>query len=385
MKIHLKNIDLTDTTFMSRIDFDEEHIRQLARDIEKFGQRNPIGVREIDERYQVIYGWSRIKAIQLLGWELIDATYYGEISDLDAQLHNLSDNVTHQDLTVLETANIIKKLRTDHKLTVDEIAKFFEDKTQKIYDMLMLTEMKEEIQIAVHEGQIGLTHAIEINKFPDSSQLEILRETINRGLTVNQIKEKRYPKVKIKKSVKEKITELLVEAMKEGEDVPELDYNSLQSIAIESELERARRFFTTQVVPQSYLNNKSAPPEYGGEKGWTRESVVQRRIDYYRYLVEEKGYTLPNLVERINTHIYNMIHNRFKYQCLCLHPVQSKYWDDAHRHIQGGWRVDDLPISVLGWSILESDKIAAERCKHDFDYEEEYGEEICIHCFLTKK
>ena len=105
-RVRLSDVDLEDTTFVSRLDFDEGRVKSLSEDILRFGQRNPIGLRENEERLQVIYGWNRIKAFQLLGRDEIEARNYGEISDLEAQMHNIQDNLQHEDLTTLEIAGV---------------------------------------------------------------------------------------------------------------------------------------------------------------------------------------------------------------------------------------------------------------------------------------
>lgn len=64
--INLEDLDLEDKTFMSRLNFDDAYIQGLAEDIEKLGQRNPISLRPKGEKFQVIYGWQRIKAARAL-------------------------------------------------------------------------------------------------------------------------------------------------------------------------------------------------------------------------------------------------------------------------------------------------------------------------------
>ena len=124
-KVRRADIDLDDTAFMSRLDFDEGGIKSLAEDIRRFGQRNPIGLRENEERLQVIYGWNRIKTVQLLGRDEIEARNYGEISDLEAQMHNIQDNLQHEDLTTLEVAYQVKLLKEIHELHVEKIAEIY--------------------------------------------------------------------------------------------------------------------------------------------------------------------------------------------------------------------------------------------------------------------
>ena len=112
-KIHFEDIDLEDTTYCSRLDFDESKIKALSEDIREFGQRNPIGLREVEgkNKLQIIYGWNRIFAIQLLGIDEISAINYKNISDVDTIMHNISDNIKHEDLTTLEIAYQIMRLK----------------------------------------------------------------------------------------------------------------------------------------------------------------------------------------------------------------------------------------------------------------------------------
>ncbi len=56
LQINLRDIDDTDETYQPRLDYDTEEINALAEDIKQYGQRNPIGVEPIGEKYRIIYG-----------------------------------------------------------------------------------------------------------------------------------------------------------------------------------------------------------------------------------------------------------------------------------------------------------------------------------------
>lgn len=187
-EVSISDIDLEDITFQSRLDFDPDTIGRLAQDIERFGLRNPIGLRRKESGYQVIYGWERIKANMLLGNTVIEARIYGEISDLEAQLHNISDNLQHEELTTLEKANQVKRLRETYNLDVEDIKEFYGGKKQYVYDLLKLTTMEEEIQRAVHNNEISLYQSIEIGKHPVSKRLEMLNRTIVEDLSISSLR-----------------------------------------------------------------------------------------------------------------------------------------------------------------------------------------------------
>jgi ParB family chromosome partitioning protein len=281
MKVRLVDIDLNDTSFMSRLEFDDNYISKLAVDMKQFGQRNPVGLQRNGNMYQLVYGWCRVKAANLLGWETIEARIFEGLSNLQAQLHNISDNVTHESLSTLEIAYQVKKLRMVHGVTAKEIAKLYGDKVQLVYNLLTLTRMNEEIRQAVHRGEIGLTHAIEINKFPVSNQLEILEETINEGLSTSKLK--RLRSSRIQSEVVRKVTSRLSE-------------KELDELVIQSEYKRFQKFLLTQVDAESVYQN-------------SREVVVDwiSALDALRRAYNWKP---PKVSERVNMTIFTIVRAR---------------------------------------------------------------------------
>ena len=357
MKARISEIDLDDTTYMSRLEFDENYIFNLAEDMKQFGQRNPIGLRRRDEMYQLVYGWCRTKAALLLEWETIEARIYEDISDLQAQLHNVSDNVTRENLSTLEIAYQVKKLKEGYKVPVREIAELYGDKTQYVYDLLTLTKMNEEIQQAIHRGKIGLTHAIEINKFPVSNRLEILEETINEGLSTSKLKRMRGA------SVKSEVVRKLSSRLSEKE---------LSELAIQSEYKRFQRFLQAQVDVETAFQ--------GG-----REEVVEDWISSLNTLRKAYGWKLPNVTERINTLMFTIIHAR-------AHPeMESDVFKTPNEHLTNleilrvtDLRQDPLSREMLGWLIRESVRFRALSCHHSWLLNDNAGGEHCNRCGIDR-
>lgn len=362
VKIKLNDIDLEDTIFMSRLDFDETRIESLAEDIRKLGQRNPIGLREHDEKLQIIYGWSRIKAIQRLGRDEIDAKNYGKISDLEAQMHNISDNVHREDLTPLEIAYQVEKLREKFDIPVQRIAEIYGGKNQYVYDLLTLTEMKEEIKEAVHLGKIGLTHAIEINKHPDSNQLEILRDVIEQGLSVSQIKKIRMPESE-QEPEPEKPS---VEELKE-----QLTPDDLRELALESEYKRFRKFLCTQVNKES--DDKSL------------DENIESWINNLKSVGGVYGWGIQEVIEKINTMIFEIIRAR--------EFPDGSGWLRGRTNTESmtelGLRNDKPSPEMSVWFIKEAIRWDVTHCNHEWvkvEYEDkELSYEMCNNCICTKE
>jgi len=189
-EIDVDDIDWKDTQFRFRKDFEKVEIQRLANNIDEVGQLNPIKLRPKGNRYQIIAGWKRAMAIKLLGDRRIIADVYEGIDDREAYRINIADNVMRENLTDLELAHQVKTLK-EHNFSVSEISKMHGCKSTKIYDLLTLSTMVQEIQDAVHNGEIKLFTALELSKFPDSMQSEYLQKTMELKLSGRWLRNER--------------------------------------------------------------------------------------------------------------------------------------------------------------------------------------------------
>ncbi len=186
--IEIVKIDLDDLTFQTRIEFDDEYIHRLAEDILINGLRNPIGLQLKNGLYRVVYGFCRIKAFQLLGRTQIPAKKYDELTVKEAHIQNFSDNIRHMDLSPLEVGLKLRFLRDELHFTVDELEVLTEKGEVTVYNLIKLTTLEPEIQMAVHNERIRVSHALEISRFPEFKRLKILKQAVREHLSVNEIK-----------------------------------------------------------------------------------------------------------------------------------------------------------------------------------------------------
>ena len=306
--------------------------------------------------YQLVYGWCRVKAAKLLGWETIEARVFEELTDLQAQLHNVSDNVTRESLSTLEISYQVKKLREVHGITVKEIAKLYGNKVQFVYDLLTLTRMKEEIRQAVHRGKIGLTHAIEVNKFPVSNQLDILKEAINEGLSTSKLKRMRSSSTQ--SAVVRRATSWLSE-------------KELEELAIQSEYNRFQKFLLAQV-------DAEAASQVG------LEEVVSDWISTLDALRRTYGWKLPNVTERINTTIFTFVHARaHSEEESDVYETPSKHLTNREMLRRTDIRLDLPSREMLGWLIRESVRIRAQSCRHQWRSNDR-PQDYCRLCGISK-
>ncbi len=89
--------------FQPRKEFNEEAIAELADSLEKHGQLQPIVVRRINERYQLIAGERRLRAAIKAGWPDVPVQIR-EVDDREMSELAMIENLQRKDLNALEKA-----------------------------------------------------------------------------------------------------------------------------------------------------------------------------------------------------------------------------------------------------------------------------------------
>lgn len=86
-----------------RIGYDEAQIKALADNMHEIGQLQPIVVRELEDgTLERISGFRRILAAKKLGWKEIRADVLIKVSDRDAALIMLSENIMREDTNIYD-------------------------------------------------------------------------------------------------------------------------------------------------------------------------------------------------------------------------------------------------------------------------------------------
>jgi len=106
-KIHLEKIDAN--PYQPRISFPEDEIRELALSISSVGLLQPVSVRAVGDRYQLIAGERRLRAHKILGKPTIEALVIS-VDEAESATLALAENIERQDLTDFEIGESIKRL-----------------------------------------------------------------------------------------------------------------------------------------------------------------------------------------------------------------------------------------------------------------------------------
>ncbi len=130
-------------------------IRQLAADIKRDKLKTPVSlitnVTGTPHKYKLVAGFRRYKACELLGHQTIMAFHFENMSETDARIWNLNENIQRMDLNKLEEANAIQKI-IESGLTVESIATKLQQTKGWVQVRSAILRLRPEIQEEVAIG-----------------------------------------------------------------------------------------------------------------------------------------------------------------------------------------------------------------------------------------
>ena len=170
--------------YQPRSNFDEQALAELADSIRQLGIIQPITVRKIGLRYQIISGERRFKAAKAAGLETIPA-YIKETDDQGMLEMAIVENIQREDLDAIEVALSFQRLIDECHLTQETMADKVGKKRATVTNYLRLLRLPAEIQVCIRDGKISMGHAKAILSLTESeAQLSLCDEILRKGLSV---------------------------------------------------------------------------------------------------------------------------------------------------------------------------------------------------------
>ena len=182
------NIDyIIPNRFQPRLTFDEKSLNELASSIKEHGIIQPLVLRRLGDKYEIIAGERRYKAAQLAGLTEVPAII-SNIDDNKSAEIALVENVQRRNLNSLEEAKSYKKILDKEGLTQDELAKKIGVSQSTIANKLRLLNLTSEAQDALMNDKISERHARSLLSVIDpEKQKALLNKVISERLTVRQL------------------------------------------------------------------------------------------------------------------------------------------------------------------------------------------------------
>ena len=182
------NVDLIDPNpFQPRKVFSDDELVELAESIEQHGLIQPIAVRKVGDRYQLISGERRTRASKLAGLPTIKAQVYENLDDKAMAEWALIENIQRVDLNPVEVAKSYQQLIDNHGYTHEDLSKIVSKSRSAITNALRLLKLPAQVLLWIEEGKIsgGAARALCSDKVEDPEALA--KRAIEESLNVRQI------------------------------------------------------------------------------------------------------------------------------------------------------------------------------------------------------
>ena len=174
--------------FQPRKTFNDD-ISELAESIRAHGVLQPITVRPLGEKYEIIMGERRYRACEKLGMRKIPCMIV-EMNDREAMEVALIENLQRQDLSPIEEALSYKRILDAGYITQDQLAQRLGKNQSTIANKLRLLSLDREVQLALLHNEISERHARTLLRITDKEkQVGLLKRIISERMTVKKTEE----------------------------------------------------------------------------------------------------------------------------------------------------------------------------------------------------
>ena len=188
IEIEIKKI--SESKSQARTYFDPKKLEELSESIKKSGVLQPIIVQQVgNEKYQLIAGERRLRASRLVGLKTIPCLVK-DVSDRDAAVLGLVENVQRSQLNTIEEALGYKSLKETHGLSAKEIGLLVGKSRPFIANLLRISNLSDAVQDALKDEKISFGQARPLIVLDHSVQNRLLTEIIRTSMNSRQVEEK---------------------------------------------------------------------------------------------------------------------------------------------------------------------------------------------------
>lgn len=167
--------DLIDAGANDRQTFSIEELRELAESIREHGLAQPPTLRRIGERFEIVAGERRTRAMRdILGWAEVPAIVR-DLSDEAASAIMLAENIQRVDLDPLEEARAYQSRIDRFGSSLGDIAKLASVPVDRVRRRLALLKLSPEVGQMVSRRQLPLSYASAMVELDSNRQLLALK------------------------------------------------------------------------------------------------------------------------------------------------------------------------------------------------------------------
>lgn len=183
--IQLNISDIISSKNQPRKIFDASALDTLCESINKYGIIQPLIVRKINDKYEIVSGERRYRAAKKNGM-LTVPVLVGEFTDVECMELSLVENLQNKSLNPLEEGKAYKKILDTSNMSIEELEKNTSVSKDRIQEKIKLLDLDKEVQKSLLKNDISESHAKLLLKLDLARQIEVLNKIISDKLTVKE-------------------------------------------------------------------------------------------------------------------------------------------------------------------------------------------------------
>jgi len=171
--------------YQPRREMDPESLEELANSIRQQGIIQPLIVRPIGDKYEIIAGERRWRAAKLAGLSHVPVIIR-DIPDEAAIAIALIENIQRENLNPIEEAIALERLIKEFGMTHQQVAEAVGKSRTSVTNLLRLLSLPKDIKDLLERGVLEMGHARTLITLPEAVQLEAAEIIVARGLSVRE-------------------------------------------------------------------------------------------------------------------------------------------------------------------------------------------------------
>lgn len=166
-----------------------EDDESLIISIREHGLIQPILIRPLSHKFEIVAGHRRYQACKSLRWRFIPCKIC-EMTNKQAFEIQLSENIQRKSMDPIEEAEAFRRYVIDFGWGgVSDLAKKIGKSEEYVSHRIQLLKLSEETQKKIASNMLNVSTAIEISTIPIEKQSQIVGEIIKNNLSVKRIRE----------------------------------------------------------------------------------------------------------------------------------------------------------------------------------------------------
>jgi ParB family chromosome partitioning protein len=166
--------------------FDEEALAALTDSVQRYGLLQPLVVRRVAGRYELIAGERRLRAATRAGLDAVPVIVRDARPGERLELA-LIENLQRENLTPLEEAEAYRHLIDEYGLGQDEIAERVGKSRPAITNALRLLGLPDSVKAQLEGGELSAAHGRAVLSIEgEHARIEFAREIVTRRISKNE-------------------------------------------------------------------------------------------------------------------------------------------------------------------------------------------------------